>query len=224
MIQRNTIYTNVALRPDGTPWWEGHDDPPPREALDWQGRPWTPASTEKAAHPNSRFTTPAAQCASLSPEFDNPDGVPIDAMLFGARRQRRVPLVYRGARLAARHVPRRDALVRDDGGRHRQGRRPAPRSDGDAGRSAATTWATTSSTGSTSGRSLTTPPKIFRVNWFRTERGRGVPLARLRRQPPRAEVDPRSLRRPRQAPSRPRSAPCRRPTPSIARASTCPTR
>ena len=66
MIQRNTIFTNVALRPDGTPWWEGHDDPPPAQALDWQGRPWTPASTEKAAHPNSRFTTPATQCASLT--------------------------------------------------------------------------------------------------------------------------------------------------------------
>ncbi len=94
MIQRNTIYTNVALRSDGTPWWEGHDDPAPSEALDWQGRPWTPAAPEKAAHPNSRFTAPATQCPSLSPEFANPDGVPIDAILFGARRQRRVPLVY----------------------------------------------------------------------------------------------------------------------------------
>jgi phosphoenolpyruvate carboxykinase (GTP) len=94
MIQTNTIFTNVALRPDGTPWWEGHDDPPPAEALDWQGKPWTPASPEKAAHPNSRFTTPATQCKSISPEFENPNGVPIDAMLFGARRQRRVPLVY----------------------------------------------------------------------------------------------------------------------------------
>ena len=75
MIRRNTIYTNVALRPDGTPWWEGHDDPAPATAIDWQGRPWTPASTEKAAHPNSRFTTPAAECASLSPEFANPSGV-----------------------------------------------------------------------------------------------------------------------------------------------------
>src|SRR3954466_5967127 len=94
MIQRDTIFTNVALRPDGTPWWEGHDDPPPSQALDWQGRPWTPASTEKAAHPNSRFTAPAINCATLSPEFANPNGVPIDAMLFGARRQRRVPLVF----------------------------------------------------------------------------------------------------------------------------------
>ncbi|MBA2603211.1 MAG: phosphoenolpyruvate carboxykinase (GTP), partial [Acidobacteria bacterium] len=57
MIRHHTIYTNVALRPDGTPWWEGHDDPPPAQAEDWQGRPWTPASSEKAAHPNSRFTT-----------------------------------------------------------------------------------------------------------------------------------------------------------------------
>ncbi len=94
MIERNTIYTNVALRPDGTPWWEGHDDPAPAQALDWQGRPWTPASSEKAAHPNSRFTVPASQCACISPEFENPDGVPISAMLFGARRQRVVPLVY----------------------------------------------------------------------------------------------------------------------------------
>ena len=66
MIQRNTIFTNVALRPDGTPWWEGHDDPAPAEAIDWQGRPWTRGSAEKAAHPNSRFTVPAAQCASIS--------------------------------------------------------------------------------------------------------------------------------------------------------------
>jgi len=86
MIQRDTLFTNVALRPDGTPWWEGHDDPAPTEAVDWQGRPWTPASTEKAAHPNSRFTTPATNCASLSPEFNNPNGVPITAMIFGAFR------------------------------------------------------------------------------------------------------------------------------------------
>ena len=62
MIQRDTIFTNAALRPDSTPWWEGHDDPPPSEALDWQGRPWTPSSTEKATHPNARFTTPATNC------------------------------------------------------------------------------------------------------------------------------------------------------------------
>jgi phosphoenolpyruvate carboxykinase (GTP) len=94
MMQRNTIYTNVALRPDGTPWWEGHDDPPPERAVDWQGRPWTPKSPDKAAHPNSRFTTPAGECPSIAPNWEDPGGVPIDAILFGARRQRVVPLVY----------------------------------------------------------------------------------------------------------------------------------
>src|SRR5690606_37803226 len=90
----NTIFTNVALKPDGTVWWEGHDDPPVEGMLDWQGRPWDPKSGEKAAHPNSRFTAPAAQCPSISPEWENPNGVPVSAILFGARRQRRVPLVF----------------------------------------------------------------------------------------------------------------------------------
>src|SRR5436190_10816497 len=93
-IQKNTIYTNVALRPDGTVWWEGHDDAPVDGMLDWQGRPWDAKSGEKAAHPNSRFTAPASQCPSISPEWQNPNGVPISAILFGARRQRRVPLVF----------------------------------------------------------------------------------------------------------------------------------
>ncbi len=93
-IRKNTIYTNVALRPDRTVWWEGHDDPPPQNALDWRGRPWTPASREPAAHPNSRFTTPASECSSISPEWQNPEGVPISAILFGSRRQTLVPLVF----------------------------------------------------------------------------------------------------------------------------------
>ena len=93
-IRKNTLYTNVALKPDGTVWWEGHDDPPPRSALDWRGRPWAPASGEPAAHPNSRFTSPASACPSISPEWETPEGVPISAILFGARRQTLVPLVY----------------------------------------------------------------------------------------------------------------------------------
>ena len=119
MIQRNTIYTNVALRPDGTPWWEGHDDPPPAEALDWQGRPWTPQSSgEGGASEQPLHDAGRASARRSSPECDNPDGVPIDAILFGARRQRARAARVRGARLAARHVPRRDA---------RRRRRPPPR-------------------------------------------------------------------------------------------------
>jgi phosphoenolpyruvate carboxykinase (GTP) len=95
-ISRDTIFTNVALKPDGTVWWEGHDDPPPEECLDWQGRHWTPASREKAAHPNSRFTAPMANNPSLAPEVDHPAGVPISAIIFGGRRASTLPLVCEG--------------------------------------------------------------------------------------------------------------------------------
>ncbi len=94
LIQRDTIFTNVALKPDGTVWWEGHDEPAPAECLDWQGRPWTPASTEKAAHPNSRFTAPMSNNPMLAPEVLDPRGVPVDAIIFGGRRATTVPLVF----------------------------------------------------------------------------------------------------------------------------------
>ncbi len=89
---KDTIFTNVALDlSDNTVWWEGLNKTPPARAIDWRGRPWTPQSPEKAAHPNSRFTAPARNCPCLSPEFDNPEGVPISAIIFGGRRAKTAP-------------------------------------------------------------------------------------------------------------------------------------
>jgi phosphoenolpyruvate carboxykinase (GTP) len=164
-IGHDTIFTNVAVTPDGIPWWEGKDRQPPANLLDWRGQPWD--RTGKAAPPNSRFTASARQCPSMSPRWEDPGGVPLSAIVFGGRRARVAPLVFQsrdwehgvfvGATMGSETtaaatgqvgVVRRDPLAmlpfcgynRGDYFGH---------------------WLKV-------GAGLSNPPAVFHVNWFRT--------------------------------------------------------
>ena len=194
-VTKNSIFTNCAITPDGDVWWEGMTDEKPAELTDWLRRQWNPQSGRPASHPNARFTTPAKQCPVIAKEWEDPKGVPIDAILFGGRRANIVPLVtesfnwQHGTFLGATTSSETTAAA---AGKVGMLRRDPMAMLPFCGYNMGNYFAHWLKLGKTPGAKM---PKIYFVNWFRKDERRQVPVARLWREQPRFEMDLRTLQR-----------------------------